>query len=276
MKLTFELNGAVYRAETEKAVSLAIPLEFDGTQPNHFGAPMASATALEADGFIGDTRRGGSCNVSQLTIVPHCNGTHTESVSHIVDELVPVGELMSPLLLPCTVISLEPETLGVCSERYSPNPEPGDLVISARRLGEALAEQPDAQHCGAIVIRTLPNSEEKFSRAYADTASGPPPVFFSSEAMALLLEFDHLLVDFPSIDKMFDEGQLANHHSFWNIDAGSHHINAGARQQRTVTEMVFVPDSVADGLYLLNLQIPPFKTDAAPSRPVLFPLELAE
>ncbi|SHF53191.1 Putative cyclase [Microbulbifer donghaiensis] len=273
MKLTVSLNGCTYRADTEQAQNIAIPLNFDGAQPNHFGAPVARAETLEAEGFVGDTRRGGSCNVSQLTLVPHCNGTHTESVSHIVDELVPVGELLSPLLLPCVVVSVKAETLGSCNESYTPNPETGDLVVSGRRLAEALSQQPMANYCQAIVIRTLPNDEDKCRRAYTE---GQPPVFFSSEAMELLLTFDHLLVDFPSVDKMYDDGALDNHHRFWQIAAGSHSIDSGARSECTITEMVYVADSMADGLYLLNLQIPAFRTDAAPSRPVLMPLEEIE
>jgi hypothetical protein len=40
----------------------------------------------------------------------------------------------------------------------------------------------------------------------------------------------------------------------------------------TITEMVFVPDAVADGIYLLNIQIASLETDASPSKPVLYPL----
>jgi len=273
MKLTLMLNGCTYRADTERALNIAIPLDFEGAQPNHFGAPAACAKALEADGFVGDTRRGGSCNVSQLTLVPHCNGTHTESVSHIVDQLLPVGEMLSPLLLPCILVSVAAETLACSNEHYRPNPEGGDLVVSGRRLAEALSQQPAANHCAAIVIRTLPNDAEKCRRAYAERQ---PPVFFSREAMELLLTFDHLLVDFPSLDKMYDQGALDNHHCFWQVAAGSHSLGARARTRCTVTEMVFVPDEIADGLYLLNLQIPAFRADAAPSRPVLMPLEKME
>jgi hypothetical protein len=39
--------------------------------------------------------------------------------------------------------------------------------------------------------------------------------------------------------------------------------------------MVFVPNQLEDGIYALSLQIAPFVTDAAPSRPLLFPLEAA-
>ena len=40
----------------------------------------------------------------------------------------------------------------------------------------------------------------------------------------------------------------------------------------SITEMVYVPNSTADGVYLLSLQVAPILLDAAPSRPVLFPL----
>ena len=34
--------------------------------------------------------------------------------------------------------------------------------------------------------------------------------------------------------------------------------------------MIYVPDEVLDGDYLLELQVPHFINDAAPSRPVLY------
>jgi len=34
--------------------------------------------------------------------------------------------------------------------------------------------------------------------------------------------------------------------------------------------MIFIPSSMEDGTYLLNLQIPAFVSDAAPSRPILY------
>jgi hypothetical protein len=40
-----------------------------------------------------------------------------------------------------------------------------------------------------------------------------------------------------------------------------------------LTELAYVPESAPDGLYLLDLQVPAFAADAAPSRPVLYPLQ---
>jgi hypothetical protein len=36
--------------------------------------------------------------------------------------------------------------------------------------------------------------------------------------------------------------------------------------------MIYVPDELSDDLYALSLQVAPFILDAAPSRPILFPL----
>jgi hypothetical protein len=38
----------------------------------------------------------------------------------------------------------------------------------------------------------------------------------------------------------------------------------------TISEMIFVPGAVADGLYLLHLNIAPIESDASPSKPVLY------
>jgi hypothetical protein len=39
--------------------------------------------------------------------------------------------------------------------------------------------------------------------------------------------------------------------------------------------MAYIDDAIADGPYLLNLQVAPFVIDAAPSRPILLPLSPA-
>jgi hypothetical protein len=84
----------------------------------------------------------------------------------------------------------------------------------------------------------------------------------------------HLLVDLPSVDRMNDDGILSAHRVFWGVAPGEIDIEPEKRSPYTITELIYVPDSVADGSYLLNLQIAPFLADAAPSRPILYPLSL--
>jgi arylformamidase len=86
---------------------------------------------------------------------------------------------------------------------------------------------------------------------------------------------DTLVVDLPSIDRAQDGGKLAAHRIFWGMPAGSTSAATATRPNATITEMAYIDDSVADGPYLLNLQVAPFVIDAAPSRPILLPLSSA-
>jgi arylformamidase len=139
---------------------------------------------------------------------------------------------------------------------------------------EAALEDQNPAFFQAIVIRTLPNEADKMERDYMQH----PPAFFTLEGMQYLvgLGLQHLLVDLPSVDRLFDEGKLRNHHTFWALEPGSHSLGQQVETTaRTITEMIYVNPEIPDGNYLLNLQIAPFMADAAPSRPVLYALNPA-
>lgn len=269
--LSLELGGRPFRADAGRAVSLAIPLDFGGPQAHAFGAPRAASVALEGGGFVGDVARGGSCNVGRLDLTPHCNGTHTECIGHVVRERVSISEVLGESLLPATLISITPEPGAGHPEADPEVAAAGDLLVSARALRAALIAFPDLVLYRAIVIRTLPNDPAKRAR---DWDAGPVP-YLTRAAGALLAELgcEHVLVDLPSLDRMADGGRLAAHRAFWGLPAGSTALAEAARPQATVTELIHVPDALADGIYLLDLQAPAFVADAAPSRPLLMPLE---
>ena len=270
MKLTVTINNNSYQVLAMAAQNIAISLQFDGAQPNHFGVPAASAKSVEGGGFVGDTRRGGSCNVDEITFIPHCNGTHTECVGHIIDERLSVHQLLQDSLLPARLITISPEIVSGPNDAYQPPLDNGDKLITKAAIIEALYDASD-EELNALVIRTLPNDFEKQSMQY-DEHHYPP--FISNDAMAYLNErgVRHLLVDFPSVDRMYDEGKLSSHHVFWQVNPLSRTVDEQTLSFKTITEMVYVNPNIADGLYLLNLQIAPFELDAAPSRPVLIPL----
>lgn len=271
MKLLTKIGDKNYFINSEQATSIAINLKFDGEQPNHFGANIASRKPLAGGGFIGDTTQGGSCNVDSISLVPHCNGTHTESIHHVVDQQVSIGSIVSNSLSSCKLVTIEPQlAVNLASESYIPALETSDLVISKQALQNVLGNTLSSE-IEALAIRTLPNDSDKQARQY-DEQNQPP--FFSQEAMVWISQSNikHLLVDFPSLDKMYDDGHLSNHHTFWNIAPDSHQLKDDCHTERTVTEMIFVPNTLADGLYCLNLQVPAFELDAAPSRPLLYPL----
>lgn len=269
MKLILNINDTVFSVGSEP-LDISIPLQFDGPQPNTYDVPVATAKAFEGGGFVGDVRQGGSCNFEEYRLIPHCNGTHTECVGHITTERIRVHEELQDRLIPATLITVMPDLASKSQDSYSPEFEIHDRVISSRMIKDAVKSIP-VEFYQALIIRTLPNSEEKKKRKYTEH----PPAFFSLEAMEAIrsLGVKHLLTDLPSVDRALDEGKLSAHHIFWDMEQGSHEISPGHGQGRTITEMIYVPDSIRDGVYLLNLQIAPFMSDAAPSRPVLFALE---
>lgn len=267
----FVIDGKAVRVDFSNGTCIAIPLDFSGRQPNHFGAQPARAEPMKAGRFVGDTKQGGSCNVPCLSINPHCNGTHTETVSHIVNEPVSVHATAPAGLVPTTLITVKPID-AICSrESYRPGFEQADRIIAATALATVLDDIEDSW-LNALLIRTSPNSLDKLRYQYG-TEVVPP--FFSIEATDYLVArgVKHLLVDMPSVDRMYDEGLLTVHHRFWRIPDGTHELIPSASREKTITEMIYVPDAVPDGHYLLDLQIPAFSTDVAPSRPWLYPVE---
>ena len=95
------------------------------------------------------------------------------------------------------------------------------------------------------------------------------PSFFSIDAMEYIVSLgvEHLLVDTPSVDRLLDNGHLSAHNIFW--ETKDKEFNPKTKN-KTITEMIFVSEEIQDGGYLLNLQIPAFVSDAAPSRPILY------
>lgn len=256
MDLALGLEGRRWRVDLSRPLDLSIPLHFDGAQPHCFAADAARATTFAAGRFVGDVRQGGSCNCLSHTLTPHCNGTHTECVGHLTGERISVRDMALDSLLPARLLTIGPVPAGDAITR----------TALQQAGGAALAP------CRAVVLRTLPNGPDKLSRDYD---SGPPPPYLAADAMQWLVEagIEHLLVDLPSVDPLADAG-LPAHRTFWGMPAGATAFAAATRPHATLTELIYVPPDIPDGCYLLNLQVAPFAADAAPSRPVLYPVTI--
>jgi arylformamidase len=263
------LTSGDVRVDLARPVSLALTLDFDGPQPRHFGAPRATARPFEAPGFSGAVASGASCNCEVLTLIPHCQGTHTECAGHLTREKLDAYRVAPTGLVPALLLSVTPEAAAVGGESTAPMPAAGDLLISARALAAAWPAASPFE-ARALVIRTLPNTADKRARDYA--LATPP--YLSREAAQLLVSRGilHLIVDVPSLDRTHDDGRLTAHRIFFGLPPGSAQLSAAARTNATVTELAFVPDELPDGPYLLQIQVPALAGDAVPSRPLLYPL----
>lgn len=289
ISIQITVEGHSFNIDPVAAFNLAIPLNFQDlsepqdsanidenrrAQPNAFHLPDAHAAPARAGDFVGDTRLGGSANCANIHLNPHGNGTHTECVGHVVDEPVAVGEMATQALIPAVVLSLQTERFADVEESYGGAHDPEDCVLTQQAMQaawQALNEGSNhigAMFCRAIILRTLPNADQKMARQY----SGSNPPYPTGEAVTWLGEMgcEHLVLDIPSLDREVDQNRLPNHHLFFEIPLGEHSLQGAKPSAKTVTEMAFIPNELADGPGFLNLQIPRFSLDAAPSRPLFY------
>jgi kynurenine formamidase len=262
-------NGAV-RVSLTNPVSLAIDLDFSQAQPRHFGAPPATSRPFAVPGFSGSVAHGASCNCQTLTLVPHCNGTHTECVGHLTREPLDAHRVAPLGFVPALLVSIEPVDAKASRESADPAPHDGDQLITRQALEQSWLAAITLFAPRALVIRTLPNPVAKQHQDY----SGSTPPYLTREAANLLVErgIEHLVVDLPSIDRSHDEGRLTAHRIFFGLPSGSTALAQATRARATVTELAYIPDTATDGPYLLELQVPALGGDAVPSRPLLYRL----
>lgn len=247
--MKFYLNQEQY-IDTKKGLDLSIGLINNERNPRAWYVDPPVFEPVRANGFIGAIAEGGSVNFRNIFFNPHGHGTHTECLGHITPEVHSINQHLKTHFFEATLISITPEKQGE------------DHVITAKQLDEAL----DGRHCEALVIRTLPNLETKQEENYSATN----PAYLEVACIHAINRAGviHLLIDLPSVDREEDGGKLAFHHAFWQVPENP-------QFHKTITELIYVADSIPDGNYILNLQTAPFENDAAPSRPVLFEIQHA-
>lgn len=246
MLIHTQFNGINYSLDLSKPIDISIPLDTLEERVSAWYVPPVHIDAVRTEQFVGSVAEGGSVNFRNITFNPHGNGTHTECVGHISEEVYSINKTLNKFFFWAELVTIEPRELSN-----------GDQVI----VWEDLEKKLQFSNANALIIRTLPNTEEKVFRQYSQ--SNPP--YLEEKVMENLIQkgIDHFLIDLPSVDREFDEGKLAAHHAFWEHPKKTN-------LQRTITELIYVPETVMDGLYLLNLQIAPFENDASPSKPVLY------
>lgn len=261
MELTLTLNGRDYTVDLQTAVDISTPVVFTSQQNGPFGAPPAHSHPLRVGEFVGSVALGGTCNCDVHTFCAHTSGTHTECVGHILQQPVRICDVLRKIasgFLPATLITVQPQ-LAPYSTSGEGQPE-FDHVITRHDVASALATE-DAAFLTAVILRT---------QHPGDLAS---PAYFAPQAVRYLLEIgvQHLLTDLPSLDRV-DDAALTGHRIFWETGPRGSEGPAAANCTRTVTELTRIPKTLADGQYLLDLQIAAFAANAAPSRPVLYPV----
>lgn len=248
MIVLFDVNGKSYKADLSKPYDLSITLKGNSENLRAWYVDFPKMEAVKLEDFEALVAAGSSVNFRNISFNPHGHGTHTESFGHITKEIYPVHKVFNNYFFLCQLISIKPDD------------ENQDLVIKKSQIESKLYLDIEA-----LAIRTLPNDLSKKSKNYSNTN----PAYLHVEATKYIREWgvSHLMIDTPSVDREEDAGALLSHHEFWQIPENP-------RKEASITELIFAEDSIADGLYLMNLQVANFENDAAPSRPLLYPIVL--
>lgn len=251
MEATLHYKETTYRIDLSKPIDISIPIRGGDANVQAWYIPPPSIEPARVGDFVSSIALGASVNFNSITFNPHAHGTHTECMGHITNTFHSINQSLRRFFFLAELITIAPGKIK------------SDYVISKKQLENALlGKTPEA-----LVIRTLPNDSEKLSKQYSHT--NPP--YLLEEAAIFLREIGvmHLLIDLPSVDREKDGGKLSAHKAFWNV-------NENPRTEATITELIYVPNAVKDGSYLLNLQIAAFENDATPSKPILYPLSFCE
>ena len=244
-----------FEIDLSKPIDISIPLTNTDANPIAWYIEKPQIEPVKFGDWIGKVSEGSSTNFNNIFFNPHGHGTHTECLGHITREFYSINQCLKQFFFTAELISVEPEN------------ENDDFVITKAQIEKALS----GKSAEAIIIRTSPNLENKKHKNYSNTN----PTYLLEEAAIFIREsgIKHLLIDLPSVDRENDEGKLLAHKAFWNVK-NTEILNEDARLDCTITELIYVEDSVADGAYLLNLQIASFENDASPSKPVLYSLQV--
>ena len=247
MKAVIHVNSRTYTIHIDQPLDISIPLRASKDNVNAWYLPPPKIYPTVVEEGVVSVNEGAAVNFNTIEFNPHAHGTHTECVGHITKEVYTINDCLTQFLFVAEVITIVPELFN------------GDFIVSEKQLRYAIGNKKRE----AIIIRTLPNTKDKLSKQYSNTN----PTYLTESAAIYLREkgVKHLLIDTPSVDKENDEGQLLAHKAFWNYP---NEID----KKRTITELIFVPNSVKDGKYILNILIAPFENDASPSKPILYKL----
>ncbi|WP_297333632.1 cyclase family protein [Flavobacterium sp.] len=254
MTATISCNGTSFTVNLSEPIDISIPLSATENNPVAWYIDKPVIEPVKMGDWTGKVSEGATTNFNNIFFNPHGHGTHTECLGHITKDFFSINNALTTFFFVAELVSVSPEQQGE------------DHVITKIQIEQALnGKAPEA-----IIIRTLPNDAAKLHKNYSHT--NPPYLEEAATDYIRSLGIKHLLIDLPSVDKEKDEGRLLAHKAFWNVK-DVNDLNADARHDATITEMVFIPDSVTDGTYLLNLQIAPFVNDASPSKPILYAIE---
>lgn len=232
--------------------SVAREIYFKGEtrSPNAFHLSPITAKTVEFEGqFIGDVRRGGSCNVDTLQYVPH-GITHLETSAHI----------LNPDAVPPTVKDIPLENLSGIVYLM-------DLSHLGTQKGESIPRDVVREKLEKITLPVsmlaLKTRASLLPQAY--DFSGKDFLSLAPETAKVIHDYrspnriDCLILDLPSIDPESDGGKLSAHRNFFGLPLPG--IEVEDREKRALVELAWF-GGLEEGYYYAVITPPRFETHA--------------
>ena len=249
MIATIEHNATQYKIDFSLPIDISLPLTNTPQNPIAWYLDQPVIEPVKMGDWIGKVVLGASTNFNNIAFNPHGHGTHTECLGHITRDFYSINQCLKEFFFYAQLITITPEIHGE------------DAIITKNQI-KSLVKKPQA-----LLIRTLPNDKVKRHWNYSNT--NPP--YLAEDAAIYIREcgIQHLLIDLPSVDREQDQGKLLAHKAFWNVK-NTDELNSDACLNETITELIYVDESILDGDYFINIQIASFENDASPSKPILY------
>lgn len=244
-----------------KTVSREVLLNNETKAPNAFHLTPFSSRTVEFEGqFIGDVKRGGSCNVDTLSYVPH-GLTHLETSAH----------LLNPDAHPPTVKDIPPESLSgiaLLLDLSYLGKEPGgkipwDAVRPVLEKNTLPISLLAIKTHASILPQDYDFSSKDFLSLSPETAKGIHDYRLDGNRI------DCLILDLPSIDPESDGGKLLAHRNFFGLPLTG--MDAEDKEKRALVELAWFSD-LQEGYYYVFISPPRFDTNAVTTGILLRPL----
>ncbi len=244
------ISELLSKVDFNKPIDLAWPLIPKADTVKCYWAETPENQTIRVGSFVGSVKEGGSVNYTRVSLTPHGNGTHTECYGHVaIGENDTIDKTLARFLFSAKLVTLKPTVL-----------ENGDKVVTF----DSFKSKVDRDFISESVILRVLTNEESASKGIDYSGTNPP--YFDAAIAEWLVSRKvlHFLTDLPSVDRESDAGRLKFHKTFFGLEYGSPRVGV------TISELLFFEKGISDGDYLLNLMVPKWQTDAAPSRPVIY------
>ncbi len=127
-------QGRCHHLDHREPLRLSARLDFADNPTNLYGVAPADSAPLSYGDTVASVRHGGVCNAERISLVPHCHGTHTECIGHILPETRNVADLPLEPFIAATLIRIRPQRADATAESYNASAACEDWLITRAAL----------------------------------------------------------------------------------------------------------------------------------------------